>query len=66
MKRAVGAHFLSVPVTWADGPGWYKPGPWPLVLRKGSGKVQDDKAGFQPYWGNPPYGMIRGVEETSA
>ncbi len=32
MNRAVGAPFLYLPVTWADGPGWYKSGLWPLVL----------------------------------
>jgi hypothetical protein len=30
------------------------------------GKAPPDKPAFQPYWENPPYGMIGRIEETSA
>src|SRR5713101_9854238 len=31
-----------------------------------SGKAPLGKPAFQPYWENPPYGMIGRIEETSA
>jgi hypothetical protein len=38
-------------------------GPASNAAGDGCARAQDDPAGFQPYWENPPYGMNRGGEE---
>jgi hypothetical protein len=44
--------------------GWCMPGAG--LSRRHSGKAPSERPAFQPYWGNPPYGMIGRIEETSA
>ena len=39
---------------------------WVRVPANSFGKVPPDMPAFQPYWENPPYGMIGRIEETSA